>query len=439
MPGTRSAFWFRRDLRFEDNHGFYRALAASEEVLPVFIFDPVILDRLDDPADRRIDFIHRRLVELDARLRGAGRGGLLVLHGDVSRTWSEIFARYGLDALHCNRDYEPYARERDAGIAGLAAGAGVAFHAHKDQVRFERDEVLKPDGNPYTVFTPYKKQWLAAHLREPARSYPSETLLGRCRGAALPPVPSLESMGFARTDLEAPPATVDVRRLRGYGRLRDFPAENATSRLGVHLRFGTVSVRDVVSRAEEIDQVWFGELIWREFFMMILHHFPHSAAAAFKRRYENIPWRDDMGDFAVWREGRTGYPLVDAGLRELVATGHMHNRVRMVAASFLVKHLLLDWRWGERWFASKLLDYDLAANAGNWQWAAGTGCDAAPYFRIFNPVTQAKRFDPDTAYIRRWVPEIGTPDYPEPMIDHAFARERALRTYRAALGGRDAT
>lgn len=431
--GTRSAFWFRRDLRFEDNHGLWRALSTSDAVLPVFVFDPAILERLDDPADRRVDFIHRRLTELDARLRAAGRGGLLVVHGPVGEVWPDLIASHGLTTIHCNRDYEPDAVARDAAVAEIARSAGVAFHAHKDQVRFDRDEVLKPDGRPYTVFTPYKKRWLAAHLRADMKSHPSEDLLGRLWGEPLPPPPTLAEIGFRRTDLVAPPREIDADRLRRYGADRDYPARDGTSRLGVHLRFGTVSPRAVIRRAEDLDPVWLGELIWREFFMMILHHFPHSAAEAFKPAYAAVPWRRDDADLAAWREGRTGYPLVDAGMRELSATGFMHNRVRMVTASFLAKHLLLDWRLGERWFAAKLLDFDLAANVGNWQWAAGSGCDAAPWFRIFNPTLQMKRFDPDGAYVRRWVPEHGTPDYPAPMVEHAAARERTLAAFRSVL------
>ena len=431
---SKAAFWFRRDLRFEDNHGLYRALSENDEVLPVFVFDPVILENLSDKKDRRVEFIHQRLDELDSKLRSMGHAGILIVNGDVLKYWQKIIKMYGIEKIYCNTDYEPATIKRDLEIDECANEMGVEFKTFKDQVIFEESEILKDNGDPYTVYTPYKKRWLnqfQAHMTDP---YLSEELLDKMWKDRLPVPYTLERIGFEETDLNVPEHQIDFQNLNDYEKTRDFPALDSTSRLSVHLRFGTVSIRNLVKQATNVNETWLSELIWREFFMMILYHFPYSENKEFKEKYSSVEWRYDEEDFKKWCFGKTGYPLVDAGMRELNATGFMHNRVRMVTASFLVKHLLIDWRWGERYFAKKLLDYDLSANVGNWQWAAGCGCDAAPYFRVFNPQTQMEKFDKDLEYVKKWVPEYGTPEYPEPMIDHKEARSRALEAYALALG-----
>ncbi|MCM8538324.1 MAG: DNA photolyase family protein [Lentisphaeraceae bacterium] len=430
----KAAFWFRRDLRLEDNHGLYQVLKDYDEVLPVFIFDPKILDQLTDKKDRRVDFIHQTLNEMDSRLREMGHAGILVVHGDVKAYWQKIIKMYDIEAIYCNSDYESAATKRDWEIDELANSMGARFETFKDQVIFEEEDILKADGRPYTVFTPYKKRWLENYTPEHSKAYESEKLLEKMWKEDLPKPYTLERLGFEKTDLDIPNQNINFKKLKDYDETRDFPALDSTSRLSIHLRFGTVSPRALVRKAQETNQTWLSELIWREFFMMILYHFPESEKREFKEKYTAVPWRHDEEDFKKWCFGQTGYPMVDAGMRELNATGFMHNRVRMVVASFLVKHLLIDWRWGERYFAKKLLDYDLSANVGNWQWAAGCGCDAAPYFRVFNPESQMKKFDKNLEYIKKWVPEYGTLKYPQPMIDHKEGRQRALDTYGEALG-----
>ena len=427
------AFWFRRDLRLHDNHGLYQALKNGQQVLPVFIFDPQILNKLTDKRDRRVDFIHRRLNELDRQLRQNGFGGLLVVHGDVEKYWQKIIKMYEIDAIYCNHDYEPQAINRDRRLEQLCYEQKTDFKSFKDQVVFEEDEVIKNDGTPYTVFTPYKKRWLSSLTESDLQQYPSENNLEKMWRGRLPMPYELDKIGFQKSDVEIPPHDINFALLKDYHLQRDFPALGATSHLSVHLRFGTVSIRHLVKEAQKVNDTWLSELIWREFFMMILYHFPHSVSSEFKPAYSQVPWRHEEEDFKKWCFGETGYPLVDAGMRELNSTGFMHNRVRMVTASFLVKHLLIDWRWGECYFAKKLLDYDLSANVGNWQWAAGCGCDAAPYFRVFNPEAQAQKFDRQNEYIQRWIPEYGTSEYPEPMVDHKTAREKAISVYKKAL------
>ncbi len=424
-------FWFRRDLRLEDNAGLFHALNSGTPVLPLFIFDRNILDDLTGPHDRRVAFIHSALQGLDARLRAQG-SGLLVRYGRPLEVWQELIRIYAIKAVHTNRDYEPYAVQRDREVAGLLASHNIPFHAHKDQVIFDGDEVVKENGAPYTVYTPYKNKWLSRLTPDDLSPFASESLLDRYWPHAGSGVPTLDEIGFKPMAVETNPF-VDESIIRAYDRTRDFPAVEGTTRLSVHLRFGTVSIRRLVSRARELNQTWLQELIWREFFMSILSHFPHVADQPFKAQYAAVPWREDRNDFARWCEGQTGYPIVDAGMRELNTTGFMHNRVRMIAASFLCKHLLLPWLWGERYFAEKLLDYDLAANNGNWQWAAGCGCDAAPYFRLFNPEIQMTKFDPKREYAKRWAPEMDSDAYPRPMVPHSAARIRALETYARAL------
>ncbi|WP_053405621.1 deoxyribodipyrimidine photo-lyase [Persicobacter sp. CCB-QB2] len=424
-------FWFRRDLRLHDNHGFFQALKAGESVVPVFIFDRQILDELpeDDP---RITFIYEQLEHLQKQLP---QGDLMEFFYDAPRAaFEKLLDHYEVKAVYTNDDYEPYATKRDGELADFFASQGISFHAFKDHVIFEKLEVVKPDGTPYKVFTPYKKVWLEQFRQHPPTNYPSETLLDQLfQGTAQFPMPKLEEMGFSGEGLSIPDKKVADHRLIEYGDKRDFPAIEGTTRLGVHLRFGTISIRQLALRAKPFSDVYLSELIWREFYMMILFNFPHVVDKAFKPQYDQVPWRNDPKAFELWCKGETGFPMVDAGMRELNATGYMHNRVRMVVASFLTKHLLIDWRWGEAYFAEKLLDYELASNNGGWQWAAGTGTDAQPYFRVFNPESQLKKFDPQLEYVKKWVPEYGTVGYVAPMVDHKFARQRAIDTYKTAL------
>ncbi len=460
--GPVAVFWFRRDLRLEDNTGLWKALNSGYRVLPVFIFDTEILDKLEEKTDRRVSFIHRALEAMQQNMVAAG-SSLVVLHDTPENAIRKVVSEYDVRALFANHDYEPYATERDHRIAGIMEAEGIPFNTFKDQVIFEKDEVLKSDGTSYTVFTPYSRVWKKNLVEEHTRPHPSEKLAGNFLKLKPLPLPSLADIGFLPADgpfgatrmntgrAGAPgidsgragipgideglfrTPEIDTTLISNYHKTRDIPSLCGTTRLGVHLRFGTVSIRAMVRTALTLNETWLNELIWREFFMSILWHFPHVTDNSFRKKYDSIMWRNNEDEFDKWCTGMTGYPIVDAGMRELNATGFMHNRVRMITASFLTKHLLIDWRWGEAYFAGKLLDYELSSNNGNWQWAAGTGCDAAPYFRVFNPAEQTRKFDPDLAYIKKWVPEAGTPAYPRMMIDHAFARERALKTYRSGL------
>lgn len=423
--------WFRRDLRLTDNHGLNVALTEHGNVLPLFIFDREILDRLEDKADRRVDFIHRTLNTLQEQLAEHG-SSLRVEHGSPIEVWSSLVEEFEIVAVTANHDHEPYAVKRDETIHDFLAQHGIAFRTFKDISIFERDEIVKDDGSPYTVYTPYMRKWWGAFSDEMAQPFPSEENLSNLLPCTPLPLPTLKDIGFQPTDLEVPPDSVSDALLRHYDRTRDIPAIVGTSRMSTHLRFGTVSVRELYRRALKLSRKYANELIWREFFMQILWHYP-SPERAFKPAYDRIPWRADEAGFKAWCDGRTGYPLVDAGMRELNATGLMHNRVRMVVASFLTKHLLIDWRWGEAYFAKKLLDFELSSNNGGWQWASGSGCDAAPYFRVFNPQLQLERFDPELKYVKRWVPEHGTANYVRPMVVHQAARDRALRVYKEAL------
>ena len=426
-----SIFWFRRDLRLNDNHGLYQALTQSGPVLPIFIFDPVILNALDDKADKRVTFIHQALAAMHAQLKEAG-SSLLVLHDQPLAAFEKLTKDYQITAVYTNHDYEPYAISRDTEVADLLKSKAIPFHTFKDQVIFEKDEITKSDGSPYTIFTPFSKAWKSKYNEGKKVRYPSEKNLDTLFQTKPFPFPTLSQIGFDQADIDIPSLSPHKKIIQHYDDTRNLPYLNGTTRLSVHLRFGTVSVRELAAIATKLNDQWLNELIWREFFMMILWHFPRVVTESFKIKYDNIPWRNDPEEFERWCKGETGYPMVDAGMRELNETGFMHNRVRMVVASFLTKHLLIDWRWGEAYFAEKLLDYDLSANNGNWQWCAGCGCDAAPYFRIFNPSEQQKKFDPDMIYIRKWIKGF-RPGYIQPMVDHEFARKRVLEVYKAAL------
>lgn len=431
-----SIFWFRRDLRTSDNHGLYKALTSGQPVRPIFIFDKNILQRLEDIDDARVTFIYDTIAALKAEIQAAG-SDLEVYYGKPEEIFKMLIESRSVQSVFCNHDYDPYSVARDKSVKSALNKEGIEFYSYKDHVIFEKEEVVKDDGKPYTVFTPYSRKWyekLEAGGYQALEMYPSVLHLSSLFKTQISNVmPSLEDMGFVRSSLSIPPAVLDLNILPGYKENRDIPGIPGTSRLGIHLRFGTLSVRSVASAALPLSQTYINELIWRDFYSMILQWFPHVASRSFRAEYDHINWLNNEKEFIAWCEGRTGYPLVDAGMRELSATGYMHNRVRMVTASFLVKHLLIDWRWGEAWFARKLLDYDLASNNGGWQWAAGCGTDAAPYFRIFNPLTQMEKFDPNLAYVHRWVPEYGTSAYPQPVVDHKFARERCLSAFAAAL------
>ncbi|MBA4743774.1 MAG: deoxyribodipyrimidine photo-lyase [Muricauda sp.] len=429
-------FWFRRDLRLDDNVGFYQALQNDVPVLPLFIFDTEILENLPK-TDARVTFIHEQIQKINHQLSASYGSGIVQFHGAPKAVFKKLMKDYDIEAVYANHDYEPYAKKRDAQIKVLLNENGIPFNTFKDQVIFEKEEVVKDDGDPYVVYTPYMRKWKenldpSVHLVEcDTLSDLSKNLY---RTKSLPQL-SLEDMGFEESSIKVPDFTVSFELIQKYKDTRDYPAkEKGTSRLGPHLRFGTVSIRRMIKKAiGEKNETFWNELIWREFFMQILWHFPHTVNAAFRPKYDRIEWRNNQDEFEKWKAGETGYPLVDAGMRELNKTGYMHNRVRMLVASFLCKHLLIDWRWGEAYFAEKLLDYELASNVGNWQWAAGSGVDAAPYFRIFNPTTQIKKFDKDKKYINTWVPDLQELSYPEPMVDHKMARERCLKTYKEAV------
>lgn len=425
-------FWFRRDLRLDDNAGLFHVLSSGLPVLPIFIFDDDILLKLDNKEDARVTFIYDEVLRIKQEIESRG-GSLLIKRGRPAGIFRELTGRFRISKVFANHDYEPYARDRDDRVGKLLSEQGIRFITFKDQVIFEKDEILKDDGKPYTVFTPYSRRWKSALSGSSFTKHNSAGLTGNFLKIMPMDVPVLSSLGFNRSRLTFPPRKPDAGILQHYHRDRDFPALQGTSRMGPHLRFGTISIRNLAEMAIKTNEVFLNELIWREFYMMILWHFPHAAERAFKPQYDRIAWRNDEQQFRAWCEGRTGYPIVDAGMRELNATGYMHNRVRMITASFLARHLLIDWRWGEAWFASKLLDFELSSNNGGWQWAAGTGCDAAPYFRVFNPALQAEKFDPEKKYIRQWVLEYGKSNYPPPSVEHGRARLLAIETYQKAL------
>ncbi len=430
--------WFRRDLRLHDNAALYHALKAGRPVLPVFIFDRNILDLLDDRVDRRVEFIHQEISRLHQELAALG-STLLVRYGKPIDVWRDLATEYSIDAVYTNYDYEPYAKTRDTDIGRLLAERGASFHTYKDQSIFDRDEVLTGGQQPYTVFTPYSRNWHSKLTDFQLQAYTTETYFGNFAQVVPAPLLSLADMNFQPLGEPFPSRTVSDAILNSYDKTRDFPAlDIGTSQLSIHLRFGTISIREMARQAQAHNQkagpsTFLNELCWRDFYFQVLDKFPHVQQHSFRRAYDNIAWQNNEEQFARWCAGQTGYPLVDAGMRQLNTIGWMHNRVRMVTASFLCKHLLIDWRWGEAYFGKKLRDYDLSANNGGWQWAAGSGTDAAPYFRVFNPTLQAQKFDPKGEYIRRWVPEVDSPDYAKPIVEHSMARQRAIDTYKDGL------
>jgi len=430
---TVSVFWFRRDLRLEDNHGLFQALQSGFPVVPIFIFDKAILDKLPNPTDRRVEFIHQSLTALQEKLISIG-SSLEVFYGLPHDVFNQLAEKYIIKNVFTNHDYEPYAQIRDASIRNLLGAKQIGFSTFKDQVIFEKSEVVKDDGLPYTVFTPYSKKWKQRLQVIGIESFASENNLDKLYLQSPKPIPTLDSMGFKPAGIDFPSAFFKEDIINEYAENRNFPWKLGTTRLGVHLRFGTISIRLLAKVAVDLNETYLNELIWRDFYQMILWNFPEvGKGRAFKAEYDKINWRNDVNEFERWRNGTTGYPIVDAGMRELNATGFMHNRVRMIVASFLCKHLLIDWRWGEAYFAEKLLDFDLASNNGGWQWAAGSGCDAAPYFRIFSPKLQTEKFDKSLIYIKKWVPEFQEFSYPTPMVDHDFARKRCLEIYKNAI------
>ena len=426
-----TVFWFRRDLRLEDNAGLYAALSGKNKVLPIFIFDTEIIHKLPK-KDARIEMIHTALGKIsDAMEENRCNVGMYL--GKPKAVFESLIKQFSIVKVITNHDYEPYAKERDGAIASLLAKKGIEFETHKDQVIFEKSEIVKDDGTAYKVYTPYSRRWLRRFEQEGITHFPSEDHLNNLAAIKQPTI-ELHELGFSPSGIDYPAYLFNKKIIQEYEETRNYPALDQTSRTGTHLRFGTLSVRKMVAKAaKEENKVFLKELIWREFFMQILWHYPHTPAQCFKPKYERIEWRNNEEEFKQWCEGKTGYPFVDAGMRELNATGFMHNRVRMLVGSFLCKHLLIDWRWGEAYFAEKLLDYEMSSNVGNWQWVAGCGVDAAPYFRIFNPIDQIKKFDKQHQYIQKWVPDYQELSYPAPMVDHKFARERCLTTYKSAL------
>jgi deoxyribodipyrimidine photo-lyase len=428
-----SIFWLRRDLRLDDNAGLYHALKGKHPVLCLFIFDKSILDKLEDKDDARVTFIYQVIEGLQTQLQKHG-STLLVLYDDAEQAWKKVLKGYEVTSVYTNHDYEPYAKTRDENIRQLLTEKNIRFNTYKDQVIFEKGEVTKDDGLPYTVYTPYMRKWYTKLTPFHLKAYPVSQYLHNLYITNYKAIPSLNEMGFIKSGMRFPDQHYeDV--ISDYAEKRNFPAVKGTSHIGLHLRFGTISIREAARKAYyHKEKTWLNELIWREFYMMILDHFPKTMDHAFRPEYDRIKWVNDEEQFEAWCNGQTGYPIIDAGMRELNETGFMHNRVRMIVASFLSKDLLIDWRWGERYFARKLLDYEMASNIGGWQWAAGCGTDAAPYFRIFNPESQTKKFDPKLAYIKKWVPEYADfSKYPKPIIDHAFARNRCLAAFKAAL------
>jgi deoxyribodipyrimidine photo-lyase len=433
MKSPINIFWFRRDLRLEDNHGLFKALQSKQSVLPIFIFDSDILDKLPED-DARVNFIFDTLLSMKQYLKEEYHSDIACFYGKPLEVFKKLVNTYSIESVFTNHDYEPYATNRDGIIKEFLLTKNISFQTFKDQVIFEKNDIVKSDGKPYVVYTPYMKQWKNLFNNKQLKKYDSESNLSRLAKYINVDDCNLSEMGFKKSSQKIKNFKLTSQLIQNYEATRNFPSKDSTSRLGPHLRFGTASIRRMVEKAiKEENEIFWQELIWREFFMQILWHFPHTATESFKPKYDRIVWRNNETEFKAWCEGKTGYPLVDAGMRQLNKTGFMHNRVRMLVGSFLCKHLLIDWRWGEAYFAEKLHDYEMSSNIGNWQWVAGTGVDAAPYFRIFNPTTQIDKFDKKLEYIKKWVPDFQELTYPTPIVDHKMARERCLKTYKEAL------
>ncbi len=420
-----SIFWYRRDLRLEDNTGLFEALNENENVLPIFIFDDSILDELPED-DARVNFIYESLSKINKQLNNH-HASLQIFKGQIDDIWEKLVTTYDIQKVYSNKDYEPYAIKRDQKIKEFLNSKGIEMKTFKDQVIFEEDEIVKADGKPYTVFTPYKRKWLEKFTKV------NLNLIANFDNFYKKTIdfPTLNQLGLKNSPLKV--KNYSLKNVSTYSETRNFPNLDSTSYLSPHLRFGTISVRQIITELKNKSEIFLSELIWREFFMQIIFHFPHVVTKNFRPKYDGIKWINNKGDYDNWCQGKTGYPLVDAGMRQLNETGYMHNRVRMVTAGFLCKHLLIDWRYGEAYFAKKLLDYELSSNNGNWQWAAGTGCDAAPYFRIFNPIEQLKKFDKTLTYTKKWVKDFDTLEYPKPIVDHKYARNRALEAYKKGI------
>ena len=429
-------FWHRRDIRTTDNAGLYHALKSGLQVIPIFIFDKNILEKLANKSDKRVNFIHEQISDLKLEYQKLGTD-LWVEYGEVNDIWKSLVKKFNIKKVFINHDYEPYANDRDAVIKQFLNNLSIDFLSFKDQCIFEKEEVTKDDGKPYTVFTPYSRKWKAKLNDDYLKPYETEKYFDALlKVETLQPLISLNEIGFEKVVVNYPSKQTTLAIIKNYSEQRNFPSIAGTSKLGIHFRFGTISIREKAKKTIGISEVFLNELIWRDFYMMILHHFPHIVKRAFRPEYDKINWINNEHDFKSWCEGKTGYPIVDAGMRELNETGFMHNRVRMIVASFLTKHLLIDWRWGEAYFAQKLLDFDLSANNGGWQWAAGCGTDAAPYFRVFNPTLQAQKFDKENQYIKKWVPEFLSINYTKPIVEHTFARNRCLQVYKEALSNK---
>jgi deoxyribodipyrimidine photo-lyase len=430
MNENEVIFWFRRDLRLEDNAGLWQALSSGYKVIPVFIFDTEILGKLE-PDDARVSFIFESINNINRKLKTVG-SEIYLLHGTPEDSFKILISTFRIKGVYINRDYEPYSIKRDSKIQKILETKRIPLFSFKDQVIFEKSDIVKDNGKPYTVYTSYSKRWLKEFEERFIEEIPSSNLIGNFKKMENHSV-SIESIGFKKSTLIVSKPELSESSIINYNLIRDIPSAAGTSMVGPHLRFGTMSIREVMRKTNGLNIIFTKELIWREFFMQILFHFPHVEEGSFRPEYDRILWVNNEESFDKWCAGETGFPFVDAGMRELNKTGYMHNRVRMVTANFLTRHLLTDWRWGEAWFAGKLLDYELSSNNGNWQWSAGTGCDAAPYFRIFNPELQVKKFDPELTYIKNWIPEFGTNDYPSPIVDHSFARNRAINYYKAGI------
>ena len=420
-----SIFWYRRDLRLEDNTGLFKALNENENILPIFIFDDSILDELPED-DARVNFIYESLSKINKQLNNHN-ASLQILKGQIDDVWEKLVTTYDIQKVYLNKDYEPYAIKRDQKINEFLNSKGIEMKTFKDQVIFEEDEIVKADGKPYTVFTPYKRKWLEKFTKVNLNLIVNFDNFYK----KIIDFPSLNQLGLKNSSLKV--KKYSLKNVSTYSETRNFPNLDSTSYLSPHLRFGTISVRQIITELKNKSETFLSELIWREFFMQIIFHFPHVVTKNFRPKYDGIQWVNNKEDYDNWCQGKTGYPLVDAGMRQLNETGYMHNRVRMVTAGFLCKHLLIDWRYGEAYFAKKLLDYELSSNNGNWQWAAGTGCDAAPYFRIFNPIEQLKKFDKTLTYTKKWVKDFDTLEYPKPIVDHKYARNRALEAYKKGI------